>query len=898
MDGHFSRFLKHYSLAIISALSAVRSCMASAPKRRAPERKRSVKTSGKASLPSRASWTNEALAVVCSALCVFLLVSLLSSPMARELVGVETTARNLMGPVGHVTGVVLSGLFGWCALVPVLWLAWLAVFLWNRGDQEPLWAIDAKAIRLAGLLGMLVFSCSLVSLIVVGANLGGSTGTVVSSPLVRLFSRFGASIIVCALLLSSVALSTRQSVGAVVVVLVGWAWVASKWLFVEFPMIAWRVVLLLLSVLGTVLSSLIGSGKGLSRRAGDGRAQKASTVKSKRAARGGEPAGSESQSEELDGVNDEDEDSGEEESASELPSEVSPPVVQRKVNEGAADARKPRKMIVHKNEEPLFEGYEPPDINLLSKGEPSPGSEDDEELQEKSRQIEAKLRDFGVLGKVTQIHPGPVITLFEFEPAPGVKVGKIASLQDDLAMSLKASSIRIIAPIPKRGTVGIEVPNRNREIVRLRDILESESFLNSESSLTVPIGKDTYGDPVVADISSMPHLLIAGATGTGKSVCINALLVSMLYRASPAELGLIMIDPKILELSVYDGIPHLRVPVVTVPRQAKAVLDWAVNEMNRRYRVMQKFGVRNIDSYNRVVQGEQENLQKKERDRAARLADEIEISQDGTLPLDPELAAPTGQDQAEGAVSGESEAADEVLIQEQLRPLPKIVIVIDELADLMLTVGRDIEELITRLAQKARAAGIHLIVATQRPSVDVITGLIKANFPARLSFRVSSRIDSRTILDCMGADKLLGRGDMLFMQPGAEGLRRLHGAFVSDSEVKKVVDAVKEKFGPHYDERIIALCEKALAEEAAEKSAAEGGAPPEDEYDDMYDKCVELVLEKGQASTSMLQRVFRLGYNRAARIIDMMEREGIVGPMDGAKPREVRVQNPETPIDS
>jgi S-DNA-T family DNA segregation ATPase FtsK/SpoIIIE len=435
-------------------------------------------------------------------------------------------------------------------------------------------------------------------------------------------------------------------------------------------------------------------------------------------------------------------------------------------------------------------------------------------------------------------------------------------------MSLRASSIRIIAPIPKRGTVGIEVPNKNRAVVRLRDCLESEGLRDSESILSVPLGKDTYGEAVVVDIASMPHLLMAGATGTGKSVSINAILLSLLYRVHPSELGLILIDPKVLELSIYDGIPHLRVPVVTDARQAKAVLSWAVKEMERRYRFMQKFGVRNIDGYNQIVSGEHPPM------------------------VQPELFPQAGPEQESSTDDGGSEvkAVTEPTAPEQLRPMPKLVIVIDELADLMLTVGREVEELITRLAQKARAAGIHLIVATQRPSVDVITGLIKANFPARLSFRVTSRIDSRTILDSMGAEKLLGKGDMLFMLPGAVPLKRVHGAYVSDQEVQKVVASLKSQCAPQYDEAIIAACEKALAEDSSGGGEGLGGENGEDaDFDPFYDKAVELVLEKGQASTSMIQRTFRIGYNRAARIIEMMEREGVVGKMDGVKPREILV---------
>jgi S-DNA-T family DNA segregation ATPase FtsK/SpoIIIE len=508
---------------------------------------------------------------------------------------------------------------------------------------------------------------------------------------------------------------------------------------------------------------------------------------------------------------------------------------------------------------PQFEGYETPDLALLTREDNQQLGDDDDELRLKAEQIEAKLRDFNIAGRVTQVHPGPVITLFEFEPAAGVKVGRIAALQDDLAMSLKASSIRIIAPLPKRGTVGIEVPNKHRAIVRLRDCLESQAFASADSILSVPLGKDTYGDSVVVDIASMPHLLMAGATGTGKSVSINALL---------------LIDPKVLELSIYDGIPHLRVPVVTDPRQAKGVLSWAVKEMDRRYRYMQKFGVRNIDGYNRIVAG-----------KPPLDGDEPPVS---ATAVQMQMFSDKAPEQPEAAEAEAEKPAVEPVAAEQLKPLPKLVIVIDELADLMLSVGREVEELITRLAQKARAAGIHLIVATQRPSVDVITGLIKANFPARLSFRVSSRIDSRTILDSMGAEKLLGKGDMLFMLPGAVPLKRVHGAYVSDPEVQKVVTALKTQCPPQYDEAIIAACDKAMNEGTGEEGgSSDGEGMGEDDFDPFYDKAVQLVVEKGQASTSMIQRAFRIGYNRAARIIEMMEREGVVGKMDGIRPREV-----------
>lgn len=510
---------------------------------------------------------------------------------------------------------------------------------------------------------------------------------------------------------------------------------------------------------------------------------------------------------------------------------IKPPVV---VVQERAGKQQVRTEFVAKDSD-----YNPPQTELLIESENSSTDLTQEDYDALSATITKKLQDFQIEGSVTRVHPGPVITLFEFEPVPGVKVGRIASLADDLAMSLKASSIRILAPIPGQGTVGIEVPNRNRQTVRLRDIVESDEFQSDSSPLVVPLGKDTHGVPVVADIARMPHLLIAGATGTGKSVCINSLLLGLLFRASPSEVGLILIDPKILELSIYADIPHLRVPVVTVAKQARAVLQWAVGEMERRYRLMQRFSVRSIDAYNQAIKA-------------------------GARP------------------SRDTE-------KEEFFPLQKIVIVIDELADLMLQVGRDIEELITRLAQKARASGIHLIVATQRPSVDVITGLIKANFPARLSFRVASRVDSRTILDQIGAERLLGKGDMLFMAPGTHTVCRIHGAFVSDEEVSAVINHIKAYAGPQYDPDILAACEKALEEEAS----GTGSLIEVDEYDALYDKAVQLVLSKGTASTSMIQRFFRIGYNRAARLIELMEREGIVGPMDGARPRDVLVASEE-----
>ena len=475
---------------------------------------------------------------------------------------------------------------------------------------------------------------------------------------------------------------------------------------------------------------------------------------------------------------------------------------------------------------------------------------DEEALIASSRILQSKLADFGVEGKVVAVRPGPVITTFEFEPAPGVKVNRIVTLADDLSMALRAISVRILAPIPGKPVVGIEVSNPRRERVSLREIIVSEQYHRSESTLALALGKDTTGNTYVADLAKMPHLLMAGATGTGKSVSINAMVLSILYKATPADVRFIMIDPKMLELSLYDGIPHLLVPVVTDPKKAANALANVMQQMDLRYRCMRDKGVRSIDSYNRLLA----------RETAEKRAGVIEL----TTPEDPEDEEWSAPELAKG---------DGPLVHEHM---PRIVIIVDELADLMMTVGRDIEESITRLAQKARAAGIHLILATQRPSVDVITGLIKANFPARISFQVTSRIDSRTILDAIGSERLLGEGDCLFLPPGTARLTRLHGAYVSEQEIQKVVEFWKGQGGPQYRMELL----EGDDDEAGEEEG-------EDLYDEMYDQAVRVVTESRQASISWLQRRLRVGYNRAARMIERMERDGVVSPAEGARPREV-----------
>lgn len=498
--------------------------------------------------------------------------------------------------------------------------------------------------------------------------------------------------------------------------------------------------------------------------------------------------------------------------------------------------------------------YHPPSLTLLDHDGEAAKPVDKEALMMNARLLEKKLLDFNVEGDVSEVKPGPVVTMYEFAPAPGVKVNKIAGLSDDLSMALKALSIRIVAPIPGRGVVGIEIPNRDREMVYLKEIFATDEFQKTGGRLPLALGKDIFGHTVVSDLSKMPHLLVAGSTGTGKSVSINAMILSLLYRADPRDVRIIMVDPKMLELSMYEGIPHLLLPVVTNPKKASLALNWAVREMERRYKLMSDKGVRNIDGYNRKLAKEEDEKNSRRKKEASN--DEVIDLMEEDLP---EIEVAEGEELEHGH-------------------LPYIVVIVDELADLMMVAGREIEESIARLAQMARAAGIHLILATQRPSVDVITGLIKANFPTRISFKVFSRTDSRTILDQMGAETLLGNGDMLFLPPGTGAVQRVHGAFVSEIEVQRVVEFLKRQGEPDYDKSIL----------AAPAASESGGGNADDEYDEKWDEALAIIADSKQASISMLQRRLRLGYNRAARMIEKMEAEGIVGPSDGtSRPREV-----------
>jgi S-DNA-T family DNA segregation ATPase FtsK/SpoIIIE len=482
----------------------------------------------------------------------------------------------------------------------------------------------------------------------------------------------------------------------------------------------------------------------------------------------------------------------------------------------------------------VVEGYTYPQVSLLERRE-NVGTVDRKLLAENGRVIAAKCAEFGVEGDVAEYHPGPVVTTYEFRPAAGIKVNQVMGLSEDLALALSAESIRI-ERLPGRASVGIEVPNPGGgEVISLRDVLESEKFIRSPSLLTLALGKDIHGEPVVDDLRGMPHLLIAGTTGSGKSVGINALLTSLLFKARPDQVKLILIDPKMVELEIYENLPHLLTPIITDPKKAANALKWAVGVMEERFQILSDVGqVRNVEQYNAAIK-------------------------------DPEVIARVKADRP-----------DEDL---KLEPMPLIVVVIDELADLMMTAPKDVEESIVRLAQKARAVGIHLVVATQRPSVDVLTGVIKANLPSRIAFKVSSKVDSRVILDGNGAERLLGRGDMLFLPPGTSRLRRVHGAYVSVQETAALMKFLRKQGKPHFNDEVTKDREEMTRR--CEDSA--------DDADPLYDEAARLVVREKMASISFLQRRMGVGFSRAGKLIDMMARDGLLGPPRGSKPREVLV---------
>ena len=537
-----------------------------------------------------------------------------------------------------------------------------------------------------------------------------------------------------------------------------------------------------------------------------------------------------------------------------------PPVIQP-----VTQSKRPSPRVLREKQQKLFDDSELvgslPQINLLDPPDKSGATGySADSLEHLSRLLELKLQDFGITAEVTEVLPGPVVTRFEIQPAPGIKVSRISGLAKDLARSMAVISVRVVEVIPGKSVVGIEIPNEKREMVRLSEVISSEAFDRSSSPLTLALGNDIAGIPTVADLARMPHLLVAGTTGSGKSVGINAMLLSLLLKASPDEVKLILIDPKMLELSIYDDIPHLLTPVITDMKDAASGLRWCVGEMERRYKLMAALGVRNIAGYNRKIE------------------DAIKAGNPIVDPLWTFDPSTVGWDETEEPPEAP-----------MLEALPYIVVVIDEFADMMMIVGKKVEQLIARIAQKARAAGIHLILATQRPSVDVITGLIKANVPTRIAFQVSSKIDSRTILDQGGAEQLLGHGDMLYLPPGTSVPERIHGAFVDDHEVHKVVADWKRRGTPSYLSDI--------TDEASVSSIAVPGFDTTDENGDdaesdpLYDEAVAFVLESGKASISSVQRKLRVGYNRAARLIEQMEASGVVSPMSSNGSRKILAPN-------
>ncbi len=715
---------------------------------------------------TRPGLKQEAVAVLGICLSLFIFLSILSTRYASD--------KNWGGEIGTLVAQMLMGFTGWGSYL----LAGL-LFLLSCLFFSPRMSFDRLPQITAGLTGAVISSCALFSALSLydfaTVEAGGFLGKNVFTVMESLVGGPGSILFLFLLFVVSMMLSTQFSPYQLAVFL-------------------WRIV----KSIGRGVKGLLLSGR--EKRKEKKVAQKMAKVQKKK------PSVKAPRKEPLAAT----------------PSESTGPSLSMPVVKELPKTNEVEEEKEDFSTTPVARGdWKLPPLSLLEKHVSRHEEVDKEVYYKVSKQLEQKLKNFGVSGKVVGISPGPVVTTYEYSPAAGVKINKIAGLADDLALGLKAQSVRVAGSVPGKAALGIEIPNVNRSVVYIRDILSSELYRNGEKKLVIALGLDVVGNPAMADLAKMPHLLIAGATGAGKSVAINTILASLLYNATPEEVRLLMVDPKRIELSGYEGIPHLLHPVVVEPKLASRALMWAVREMERRYKLLEEAKVKSFDSYNEV--------------------------------------------------SGEK--------------LPYIVIIVDELADLMMVASKDVEASIARLAQMARAAGMHLILATQRPSVDVLTGLIKANFPTRISFKVSSKIDSRTILDNSGAEHLLGLGDMLYLANGAPGLKRIHGAYISEKETEALIGFLKAQGNASYDESVTA------AVEAEENGSGDSG---EEEHDERYDEAVNIVCEMGQASISMVQRRMRVGYNRAARMIEMMEQEGIVGPADGAKPREVLVRKEYT----
>jgi DNA segregation ATPase FtsK/SpoIIIE, S-DNA-T family len=747
---------------------------------------------------------------------LLLLLSLASflpeDPSLNTAAAGGTSISNWIGPVGAYAADLLFQAFGWAAYLVPLALLMVGTRLLLARQINSLGAKTLGAaiflVSLTTILEMLPFTPPVKGLI----RGSGVLGYCAAAILVNTFNRVGGSIVAWALLLTSLFLVTRFSFSWAGGVLRAW------WNRLAPPLVsrwnAWQE------------ARAEAAAEHARQWEESGRlASKAPVIVQKVAAKPASPEPSVPQP------------------AQAAPARPVPVVASAQMESRAKSLASYGTRSRVPEEEPVpvppppkivgrgLQAFKLPNATLLRPPEDSEGIDEDE-LKERAARLTAKFSEFGVIGAVTQIHPGPVVTTFEFKPEAGIKYSRITNLVDDLCLAMKAESI-LIDRIPGKSTVGIEVPNLHREIIHLRELAESSEFASSASKLTLCLGKDITGKIKIADLAQMPHLLMAGSTGSGKSVALNCMIISVLYKSNPDEVKLILIDPKRLELGLYAGVPHLLTPIVTEPKQAANALRRAVLEMEDRLRRLAEHGVRNIEQYNKIFEP------------------------DSTLDLFDTQGEPAG-------------------------PLPYIVIVIDELADLMIVEPQGVEESITRLAQMARAVGIHLILATQRPSVDVITGLIKANLPSRLSFRVASKVDSRTVLDGNGAEALLGRGDMLFLPPASSRLQRLHGPLVTEAEIGRVVDWWKSQSQPQYNPEFLQPMKDRERDEATSEDDEEAA-----ELDAVYDDAVRLVVESGKASTSLLQRRLRLGYGRAARLLDLMQKDGIVSAPDGSKPREV-----------
>ncbi len=741
----------------------------------------------------------EGVMLLLLAVSAYLLLSLLTfSPQdpGWSYTGEHKQVLNAGGPVGAWFADVFLNLFGFFAYVFPLMLAWSSWIILYQGDpDEPL---DYTIINLRALGFVLTLACgsTLSSLHVATFDIpfptgtGGILGSFLMGQMVGIFSSTGGTLLLLALFLGGVTLFTGVS----------WFTVMDR---------IGDATLQLFTALQRIYRQLMEK-----RQANSVKRQRSDALKIDK-----------------------------KKQVKRKPLKIEPVIKEVKTS-ARIEKEKQVPLFLAESEEEL------PPLALLDQVKKSEGGYTKEALEAISRLVEIKLRDFGIDVEVVAVYPGPVVTLFELQLAAGLKVSRITNLSKDLARALSTTSVRVVEVIPGKSVIGLEIPNEQREMVYLSEVLKSEVYDQAKSPLTMALGKNIAGHPEVADLGKMPHVLIAGTTGSGKSVAINAMVLSILYKAKPEDVRMIMVDPKMLELSVYEGIPHLLTPVVTDMKEAANALRWCVMEMEQRFRLMASLGVRNLAGYNKKIKEAEKN--------GEQLPNPLYRTD-----------LPEGQEQTQ---------------EEFLQHMPYIVVIIDELADMMMVVGKKVEELIARLAQKARAAGVHLLLATQRPSVDVITGLIKANIPSRIAFQVSSRIDSRTILDQMGAETLLGHGDMLYLPPGTSIPQRIHGAFVDDNEVHRVVKHLKTMGRPDYIENILQV-----SDDAAPGMAPDGSV---EDADPLYDEAVRIVTETRRASISGVQRRLKIGYNRAARMIEEMERVGIVGPAETNGSRQVLAPPP------